>query len=169
MRSLFSDSRKEPKSTPMRKRKLSRELRALTKHITERPRLRLTRRTTIFLALRLPAFASLRNTRACQRSAAGASKPRLLQSDGSGLPPRKSGTDGMTTNGTTGAHPNLDSPLPAGPGIRATGIMQAMSTNSSTASGTDSRAANGSSTQSAFHSTLKLLENAQSADPSTSS
>jgi hypothetical protein len=61
------------------------------------------------------------------------------------LPERQSGTDGMMANGTTGAHPREVSLPPDGPGIKDTGILAAMYSNTSEANGGDSKAKNGSS------------------------
>jgi len=63
---------------------------------------------------------------------------------GNGTQQTRSGIDGMTTSGTTGAHPREDSPHPDGLGCRDTGITTAGSSNTLEKTGTDSRATSGS-------------------------
>jgi hypothetical protein len=92
-----------------------------------------------------------------------------LSENGSGLPERKSGTDSMLVNGTTGDHPRLDSPEEDGPSTRATGIIVDTSSNSSEETGTDSKERNGSNTDPEFHSNQASQEDQRSADHSMSS
>ena len=56
----------------------------------------------------------------------------------------------MMANGTTGDHPRKDSPPQDGPGTRATGIMEDMSSNTSKANGTDIKEENGPSTRTKY-------------------
>jgi len=59
------------------------------------------------------------------------------------MPETLSGTDGMMANGTTGAHPREVLLPPDGPGIKDTGIMVAMYSNTTEANGGDSKEENG--------------------------
>ena len=63
-------------------------------------------------------------------SVIGARRLLLQRSFGSGLPLKKSGTDGIEASGITGAHPREDSLSQVGLGTRATGIMMDTSSNS---------------------------------------
>ena len=58
------------------------------------------------------------------------------------LAPRRSGKDGMTASGTTGAHPRNASPQLDGPGIRDAGITTIMSSRIIGIFGINSRAIN---------------------------
>lgn len=58
-----------------------------------------------------------------------------------------SGTDGTVANGTTGVHQREVSQALDGPGIKDTGIMVAMYSNTGEANGIDSKVKNGSSTR----------------------
>merc|ERR1712139_324204 len=75
----------------------------------------------------------------------------------------------MTTSGTTGAHPNPASPPTDGPGIRATGITTAGSSNTTEDTGTDSKVANGSNTERKSQSSQPFQEVQRSADLSINS
>jgi hypothetical protein len=81
----------------------------------------------------------------------------------------RSGIDGMTTNGTTGAHPREDSPQLDGLGTRDSGITTAGSSNTTEVSGTDSRDISGLDTELPFQSSQQYQEARKSADLSTCS
>merc|ERR1711990_897628 len=102
-----------------------------------------------------------------QKSANGAEETRSSES-GSGFQERKSGTDTTVEDGTTGDHPRPDSPEVAGSTTRATSITADMSSNSSEACGTDSKAESGSNTERRSHSSQVSQEDQESADLSTS-
>ena len=89
------------------------------------------------------ALTLSKNTEDTWLFAIGARELQLQKSDGDGFQLKVSGTDGMMANGTTGAHQREDSPHLDGPGIKATGIMAAMSSNTTEADGGDSKAKNG--------------------------
>lgn len=84
--------------------------------------------------------------------ATGAGRPKHHPLDGSGSLMRKSGTDFMMVDGTTGAHPRQDSPPLDGPGMLGTGIMVAMSSSGRAINGTDSKVKNGYITEVEFQS-----------------
>ena len=103
-----------------------------------------------------------------QPSAAGVRNAKLHQSGGSGLRQSTYGTGGTTVSGTTGAHPKVDSLLQDGPGMLATGIITAMSSDTSTINGIGSSEANGSSMVRLFLSHQAHQSCNRSADHSTS-
>lgn len=75
--------------------------------------------------------------------ASGARKQEHPQLDGNGLKKKASGTDGTITSGTTGVSLRQDSLIKDGLGIKASGIIMAMSTVSIKDTGTGSKARNG--------------------------
>lgn len=111
-----------------------------TRDITVDPRPLLTEKTDTFLPPKESALTLSENTEAIPLFATGVKELKHQQSGGSGLPERQSGIDSMMANGTTGAHQREDSPPLDGPGIKATGITVAMSTNTTEANGGDSKA-----------------------------
>lgn len=82
---------------------------------------------------------------------------------------RKSGTDGTTASGTTGAHPRPDTLLKAGPGTRATGTTEDTSSDFRRELGIDSKAINGSNTDHVFQLRQASQGSQESADHSTCS
>jgi len=78
----------------------------------------------------------------------------------------KSGIDGMTTDGTTGAHPSQDSRPSDGPGTRDTGITTVGSSNTSIIHGGDSSPTSGLSTQEPSQSSQSHQEAQRTADNS---
>jgi len=80
----------------------------------------------------------------------------------------RSGIDGMTTSGTTGAHPREDSPPMAGPGIRDSGITTAGYSSTTETTGTDSKVENGSDMVDKSQLSQRFLLAQKSADLSIS-
>ena len=126
-------------------------------------------RTIISSPLYPSALSSSRSTEATLRFATGVKRQRPHQLSGDGSHLRESGTDGMTTSGTTGAHPRVASPPMDGPGIRATGITTAGSSSTTEDTGIDSKVASGSDTESKSQSSQPSQEVQRSADLSINS
>lgn len=68
---------------------------------------------------------------------------RFHHLSGSGLQPKRYGTDFIITDGTTGAQPSMDLLLRGGPGIMVTGITMDGSSSMNLNLGIDSRHMNG--------------------------
>ena len=98
------------------------------------------------------------------RYVTGVRRQKPHQSSGNGMHQAKSGIDGMTTNGTTGAHPREDSPQSDGLGIRDTGITTVMSSSTPEDTGTDSRATSGSDMELPYQSSQRPPEVKRSVD-----
>jgi len=134
---------------------------------TVEPLNQLMLRTNTFSPPKLNALDSSLSTEVTPRFATGARRQRPHQWSGNGTPNPRSGIDGMTTNGITGAHPREDSPPTAGPGIRDSGITTAGSSSTNTEDGTDSRDTNGSIMVLESQSSQRFQEAERSADLST--
>jgi len=111
----------------------------------------------------------LKNIGTTIKFASGVTLLPLQNLNGSGLPQKKFGTNGMMINSITGAHQKKDSLMLDGPGIKDTGITVATYIGMYTTSGTDSRPESGSTMPSAFQSSQKSHEARRFADPSCSS
>ena len=119
------------------------------------------------LKLRKHAWTLSKSIPLKPKSVAGARNSKLQSKNGSGSKMKRSGTNTTMETGITGAHPRLDSLPLDGPGIRATGIMVDMSSNSIKTTGIDSKEASGSSMVKMSQSSLKYQEVHRSVDHST--
>lgn len=158
---LFSKSMRERPGTE----KLSR---APTSDIMVKLRGLLTKKIDTFSPLRGNALTLCESTEVTLRFATGVKKPKLQELDGDGLLPKMSGTDGTWASGTTGVHQREVSQPLDGLGIKDTGIMVAMYSNTGEANGIDSKVKNGSSTRERCQLNQPCQEHHQSADHSSS-
>jgi len=111
----------------------------------------------------------LKNIGTTIKFASGVTLLPLQNLNGSGLPQKEFGTNGMMINSITGAHRKKDSLMLDGPGIRDTGITVATYIGMYTTSGIDLRLESGSTMPSVFQSSQKFHEARRFADHSCSS
>jgi len=106
---------------------------------------RLIKRTSISLILKRLAWPLLENIniKVTMPYAAGARRLQNPLLDGNGSLQKKSGIDGMIISGTTGESQRKASLMSGGHGIKASGIIMAMSIDSIMDTGTGSRARDG--------------------------
>lgn len=123
------------------------------------PRPKLIEKIDISLLLRENALTLWKDTEVTWLYATGVNLLSHQKSDGDGLLVRKPGIDGIMANGITGDHQKEVSPQLDGPGIKDTGIIQAMYSNISVANGGDSKEANGYSTTRKFQWDQEFQEN----------
>jgi len=124
-------------------------------------------RTITFCPPKRNALGSSRSIEDILKFATGARRQRPHQSSGNGIIMVKSGIDGMTTSGTTGAHPREDSPPADGLGIKDSGITTAGSSSITDPTGIDSKVENGSDMVELSRLTQPHQEARKSADLST--
>ena len=130
----------------------------ITRLITTRLKLKLMPKITKSFRLRRHAWTLSPSIQDIPRSATGVRKPQNQKRNGSGTRIAKFGTNTMMVNGTTGDHPKMASLPMDGVGIRDTGIMMAMYSNTRITNGTDSKARSGSSMVTKFQLSQKDQE-----------